>query len=292
MRSNQTILMKVWIKRICLSAIVVLQFCCTEKTGKVVNGKLSATVLIDRRENDSLFLLAVFDRALAFSSKKTAKPFGYNFEARVSGNANAVTAHLQFGNLFQRHRQHLLVRLVSSERSLINILILENGKFRKVVESEYADAIYINDPLRDVNGNGLMDLVVFWHPPPGCCPEENCTVYVYNPANGDFADAQIFNNASFFPGEKVIRGLEYGHAGEAGLYKYVWNGAKATPVEFVYPYIDHKGMFIKTKIPAHYPTEEDGEVLKRLPAEYEKINSAFLNWFLSADPVTINDKSE
>jgi len=51
-------------------------------------------------------------------------------------------------------------------------------------------------------------------------------------------------------------------------------------------------MFIKTKIPAHYPTEEDGEVLKRLPAEYEKINSAFLNWFLSADPVTINDKSE
>lgn len=283
--------MKVWIKMICLSAIAVLQFCCKQKTGTVVKDKLSEIVLIDRYGNDSLFMLAVFDSALAFSSKKTATPFEDNFEARVSGTDNIIAAHLRFGNLFEQHRQHLLIRLTSFERSLITILILENGKFRKVVDSEHTYAIYLNDPLRDVNGDTLMDLAIFWHPPPGCCPEENCTVYVYNPANGGFAGAQSFTNPSFFPKEKVIRGLEYGHAGEAGLYKYVWNGAKATPVEFVYPYIDHKGMFIKTEIPAHYPTEEDGEILNGLPAEYEKINRAFLNWFLSADPVTISDKN-
>ena len=85
-------------------------------------------------------------------------------------------------------------------------------------------------------------------------------------------------NPTFFPKEKIIRGVKYGHPGEVGLYKYKWDHLQVDTIEFIYPYLKEDGKFIKTKTQQYRPTKEDGIVLNSLPKEYKSIES--IEWFL------------
>jgi len=97
------------------------------------------------------------------------------------------------------------------------------------------------------------------------------------PDKEQFTADYEFMNPTFSAKEGIIRGIEYGHPGEAGLYKYKWNGLQIDTIEYIYPDAHHKGQFIKTKKAAYQSTGKDGIVLKAVPAEYYTIES--YEWF-------------
>ncbi|MGC3946473.1 MAG: hypothetical protein QM762_18445 [Chryseolinea sp.] len=136
---------------------------------------------------------------------------------------------------------------------------------------------YINDTIRDVNGDGFKDFLVNWYPSAGCCLSDIYNVYLNLPYKNIFSDDYEFINPTFSPKEKIIRGIGYGHPGEVELYKYKWNNLEIDTVEFIHPYRDHEGKFIRSKQP-HYPrTVKEGTVLNETPKEYHNIEN--YDWF-------------
>jgi len=136
---------------------------------------------------------------------------------------------------------------------------------------------YIQDTIYDANGDGYNDFLVHWYPSSGCCRRNVYNVYLNQPDKGIFTHDYQFMNPTFSAKEKVIRGVEYGHPGEVGLYKYKWNGLQIDTIEFIYPDAKNLGQFIKTKKRTYSPTEKEGVVLKSVPEEYLKIES--YKWF-------------
>ena len=102
-------------------------------------------------------------------------------------------------------------------------------------------------------------------------------MYLNQPHKGNFAGDYEFINPTFAAKEKLIRGVEYGQPGEAGLYKYKWNGLQVDTIEFIYPDVHTKGRYIRTKRSAYRPTEKEGIVLKAVPKEYLEIEA--YDWF-------------
>jgi hypothetical protein len=156
---------------------------------------------------------------------------------------------------------------------------LQDEQFKAVVKREQGGMTYIDDTAQDVNGDGYKDFVVHWYPSSGCCLAEMYNVYLYQSQEGDFTHDYQFINPTFFPKEKIIRGLEYGHPGEAGLYKYKWNGLQIDTIEFIYPCYNQKNKFVKMTHQEYRPTGSEGVILNKLPKEYAEIDSNSLRWF-------------
>jgi hypothetical protein len=141
---------------------------------------------------------------------------------------------------------------------------------------------YISDTLMDVDGDNYKDFLVHWYPSAGCCLADIYNVYLYQQQTGGFTKDYEFINPTFSPHEKVIRGLEYGHPGEAGLYKYKWNGFGVDTIEFIYPDFGQKRKFIRVTKSNYRPGKKERTVLNSLPKEYMKLDSISVNWFLGA----------
>jgi hypothetical protein len=136
---------------------------------------------------------------------------------------------------------------------------------------------YIRDTIFDANGDEHDDFLVHWYPSSGCCRRNVYSIYLNQPDNGNFTQDYEFINPTFSANDRIVRGVEYGHQREVGLYKYQWNGLQVDTIEFIYPDVVNKGQFIKTKKRAFRPTEREGVVLKSVPREYLKIES--YEWF-------------
>lgn len=228
---------------------------------------------------DSVRLLKVLQAALSYADRnKHRDSFQHEFGMTPDDSSFSVTTQMIYGNLFSANNKHLLVRRTVPWGAICNIFLLKNGNLKNVCEREQLGMTYIDDTLRDVNGDGYKDFLVHWYPSSGCCRRNVYNAFLYQPQTGGFSKDYEFMNPTFFPTEKIIRGVEYGHPGEVGLYKYKWNGLQVDSVEFIYPFVKHKGKFIRTKKPEYYPTEKDGIVLKSLPIEYTSIES--IDWFL------------
>ena len=133
---------------------------------------------------------------------------------------------------------------------------------------------YVSDTLQDVNGDGLNDLLVNWYGSNGCCLKNFYAVYLYQPQNGTFSNGYEFINPTFSAKEQVVRGVAYGHPGEAGMYKYKWNGLQVDTLEHIYFEKDEKGK--KTGKVIRKTNKE--ERLDQVPAEYKHIYG--YDWFL------------
>jgi len=235
----------------------------------------------EQEKLDSLRLLKVLTKALEYAEQnKTRKSFQHEFEMLPDDSSFNVTAQLHLGNLFQNSRKHLLIRRKVPWGAVLDIYLLQDNKLNSVIQRIQSGMTYIDDTLRDVNGDKYKDFLVHWYPSAGCCLRDVFNVYLYQPQTGTFTKDYEFINPTFSPEEKIIRGLEYGHPGEAGLYKYKWNGLHVDTIEFVYPYTKGAGKFIRTKKSEYKPTEKDGTVLKSLPSEYKKIDTTSIGWFL------------
>jgi hypothetical protein len=140
---------------------------------------------------------------------------------------------------------------------------------------------YVNDTIRDINGDGLNDFVVNWYGASGCCLKAFSNIYLLQHDKKAFTENFKFINPTFSPKEKIIRGVCYGHPGETEMYKYKWNGEQIDTLEYVSYEKNDKGektgkILISTDRP-------DGDkfktlrVLNSVPKEYRKIEG--YDWF-------------
>jgi hypothetical protein len=235
----------------------------------------------DREEQDSIRLLDALSNALRYAERFRNKVvFQHEFVSPSDDSSYYVTVQLSFGSLFENERKHLIVRRIVPGEAHLNIYLLHNSEFKPLLERVQAGLTYVDDTLKDVNGDRYKDFLVHWYPSSGCCLADVYNVYLYQSRTGGFSSDYEFINPSFFPDEKVIRGLGYGHPGEAHLYKYMWNGLSIDTVEFIYPYHAQEGQFIKTKKLTLKPDKTEGAVFYQLPIEYSKIDSIASRWFL------------
>ncbi|HLP19987.1 MAG TPA: hypothetical protein VK174_06780, partial [Chitinophagales bacterium] len=184
-----------------------------------------------------------------------------------------------YGNLFSNGVKHLLVRRMVPSGVYIDVFSYRNKHFISLLSHKESVMNYVNDTVADVNGDKAFDLLVQWYPGAGCCLRNIYEVYIYLPESNSFTSAYQFINPTFYPSEKIIRGIGYGQPGEAALYKYKWNGLHIDTVEYIYHNTED------TIHHSYYRTirriEEDNvkrKVLKSLPAEYRGITD--FDWFV------------
>lgn len=209
----------------------------------------------------------------AFKSERFAK----QYELQPDDSSFVVKIEIIIGKLFKSNQKYLLLRRHVPWSTYIDLYKINGDKAEKLVEREQNGITYIRDTIFDVNGDGYKDFLVHSYPSSGCCIRNVYNVYLNQPSKGSFSQDYEFINPTFFAKEKTVRGVEYGHPGEVGLYKYKWNGLRIDTVEFIYPDINHRGKFIRTKKRAYRPSEKDGVSLKSVPEEYRKIES--YEWF-------------
>jgi hypothetical protein len=222
----------------------------------------------------------ILDHALSYANRnRNLNAFQHEFKMTPGDSSYSVTTQMQFGHLFSPDKKHLLIRRLSPTQVICSIFLLENENFKKVCEHEQIGLTRLEDSIQDVNGDNYLDFLVHWYPYSTCCRRDVARVYLYKPQTGGFTRNYEFINPTFSPAEKIIRGVEYGHPGKIGLYKYAWNGLIVDTLEYIYPYSNNPRKFIKTKIKIYKPTEEEGTVLNELPKEYKRIES--IDWFLA-----------
>lgn len=199
------------------------------------------------------------------------------YEFHPDDSSYTINIEIIIGHLFSDNQKHFLLHRHTPWVSYINLYQVEKNELREVLYREQGEMTYIGDTIRDVNGDGFKDFLVHWYPSSGCCRRDVYNVYLNQSNKGMFTKDYKFINPTFSPEEKIIRGVEYGHPGEVGLYKYRWNGLQIDTLEFIYPNVNHEGLFIKTKREKYRPSEKDGIVLKNVPKEYRYIES--YEWF-------------
>ena len=180
------------------------------------------------------------------------------------------TLEINYGYIFSKTIKHLFVKQNFQTSNYINIFKFENGKFINVHKQSEWSMIYINDSIRDVNGDGNQDYLYHWYPLSGCCSRDIYDVFLQK-TNGDFTEKIKFINPTFSSNEKIIRGLCYGHG--SPLYKYKWNKFSVDTIEFIYfPNSANGNKYIRRK---HNSETEIGQILKDLPLEYKKIGYSY-----------------
>lgn len=203
--------------------------------------------------------------------------FKKEYEIQPDDSSYIIKIEIVIGRLFKENQKYFLLRRHVPWATYLDLYIVKDDKVEKLIEREQGEMTYIRDTIFDANVDGHKDFLVHWYPSSGCCRRNVYNVYLNQPDKGNFTNHYEFINPTFSANENVIRGVQYGHPGEVGLYKYKWNGLQVDTIEFIYPDANNKGQFIKTKKGAYRPTEKEGVVLKVIPKEYQKIES--YEWF-------------
>jgi hypothetical protein len=200
------------------------------------------------------------------------------YDTHPGDSSFAVTVTISMGHLFSKKQKHLLIRRSVLWSVYLDMFLVTDTNLIQVISREQEGLSYLNDTIRDINGDGYKDFLVHWYPFRGDYKRDVYSVYLYQAGDGTFTLAYRFINPTFSPKEKVIRGVEYGYPGRAGLYKFKWNGLQIDPVEFIYPDVNNKGQFIKTRESTYRLSEKEGERLNAVPQEYLHIEG--YKWFI------------
>jgi len=268
--------------------LIILIYSCVQK------GKMNSNKSIDNfktetkvnssfdKNGDSIRQAKVMKEAFVIVKQNLSKDyFKFSFETTPDDSSQTITTEINIGHLFTKYEKHLLIRRKTPWGALLDLFLIRNDSLISLISHEQGDMTYIADTIFDANGDGFKDFVVNWEPSSGCCRRDTYSVYLFLPQKETFTSDYTFINPTFFQKEKIIRGVEYGHPGEVGLYKYKWNGLKVDTIEFIYPDENHKGFYIKTKKPSYRPTEKQGVLLKNIPKEYLGIES--FDWFINEE---------
>lgn len=202
--------------------------------------------------------------------------FSEEYDFYPDDSSYAIKIEILIGNLFTDSEKYFLLRRRVPWATYLNLYQIRNGKAFKILERKQSEMSYRSDTIFDVNGDQINDFVVHWHPVSGCCRRNIYSVYLKK-EDRSFSTAYRFINPTFSPEEHIIRGISYGHPGEAGLYKFKWNGLAVDSLEFIYRNTSRKDQFIKTSKAKYKPTASEGELLKEIPEEYLQIES--IDWF-------------
>ena len=262
---------------------LMLLFACKEPKQPPSASATSAEAPIDKESQraqeirDSIAFIAALDTALNYARENSTTPFTHQFEF-AQDSTSLIKIKMMYGPLFTTEQKHLLIRRITPWAVVLNTYLFKGQRFQQLFEHEQSNTNYMSDTLQDVNGDNKNDVLVHWYPASGCCRRDVCDVRLFQPATGTFTPIYRFINPTFYPQQKMIRGVEYGHPGEVPLYKYKWRGLTVDTIEFIYRDTSQKMTFIKTKTQDYPPSKRKGIILHQLPKEYEKINS--IEWFL------------
>ena len=195
----------------------------------------------------------------------------WNYEPAVT------SATMTFGHLFDKARKHLIVtRSMAGSIVYIDVFLLAKNKFQPVCSSILGEITFVDDTIKDVNGDGQKDFLIHSYPSSGCCRRDVYNVFLYQKEQGNFTPGYRFINPTFSPSEKTIRGVGYGQPGLVELYKYRWNGLRVDTIEIIFPDTLRK----KFHIVKHWNDFDNmnvGKFLTYAPKEYHKIES--YDWF-------------
>ncbi len=236
---------------------------------------------IEEQDNaDSLRLDKVLQDALKIANQDiTRDRFVKKYE--VLPDSIPVSVEINLGYHFSKANPHLIIRRNEPDAIYIDIYSKGDRKFEKVVSHKQWALTYVNDTIRDINGDDLNDFVVNWYGATGCCLKAFSNIYLLRQDNRTFSENFEFINPTFSPKEKIIRGVCYGHPGETEMYKYKWNEEKVDTLEYVSYQKNDKGLKTgKVVISTDSPYDDKFKTLKVLnsiPTEYRKIEG--YDWF-------------
>ncbi|MCG2612822.1 hypothetical protein LZZ85_00975 [Terrimonas sp. NA20] len=274
---------------ILLIAMLFLSGSCrlsSEKEKEFTSVKIPSSEKIAQAANDSIALAkdslridSALNAALQLAQQNNQEAYTDSLFF-VYDSSTVLQLHLSVGRFFSSKFRHMHVRIRYNGtvgNTIHNVYRLDEKKPAHVLSSIHWDLESPADSIGDINGDGFKDLSLCWYGVTGCCMRHTYDVYVYNPSDGSFQDAQYFLSPSFSPVEKAVRGVGYGHPGETDLYKYIWVGPTANLVEKIIPDKTHKDQYLR-KIFKSGKLLLREEKMRKLPKEYEKITG--LDWFL------------
>jgi hypothetical protein len=231
----------------------------------------------DEKESDSIKLIKALDKALQIANKNIESDnFSETFE--TSSDSNLITTKLTIGNSFDNGK-YLIVRR-ETPTYYIDIYLRRGNEFKKIITHEQWAMTYVGDTIQDINGDGKRDFLVNWYGASGCCLKNFIDAYLQLD-DGTFSEMFEFVNPTFSYKDQIIRGVNYGHAGQTELYKYKWNNLKIDTIEFIYWNRDGDGHFIKSKYLPHDKrnNQKENVKLKLVPDEYRSIYG--FDWFMN-----------
>lgn len=241
----------------------------------------SQLVSVEMKNADSLLILQTLADALVIADRnKTKTSFSFEFNQPFEDSSEEIKTALVMGNLFDENNKHLLIRRVTPAEVGLTIYSIEKNNFKLIAERTEWKLNYLNDTIRDINGDSFNDYIVHTYPSSGCCLADVYHVYLYQQQTGAFTSPYKFLNPTFYPEEKTILGLTYDHPGKAGLYKFTWAGKQIDTIEYIYQLDPEKKTFLKTLKPTLNPNKDQGIILRSLPEEYMSLDSITLNWFM------------
>lgn len=230
---------------------------------------------------DSLKLDMVLQDALKKANQNIRKDrFVEKYEFMDETNIVKVEINLDYH--FVKTTPHLIIRRITPGNIYVDIYSKGEDRFEKVVSHKQWSMTYVNDTIKDVNGDGLNDFVVNWYGSSGCCLKAFSDVYLLRQDKKTFSDFFEFINPTFSPKERIVRGVCYGQPGDTEMYKYKWNGEKIDTLEYVFYHRNEKG--VKTGKVVVSTDESGGDnyriikIINSVPAEYTKIQG--YDWFI------------
>lgn len=173
--------------------------------------------------------------------------------------------------------KYFLIRRKGVGKIFLNLYRVVEDSLHLKIDYKQSALVDPRDTLIDVNGDGLNDFIVKWYPSSGCCLANINDVFLNKRSSKGFSDKIELLNPNFYPNDRIIRGVDYGHPGKVSLYKYKWNNYAIDTIEFITPYFKDKRKFIKSKKPVYKPTPDDGTLLDTVPDEYKNIEG--FDWF-------------
>lgn len=241
----------------------------TEQIAKVPNAEREKT--FDERMESSLHKALTFVRENYDQERNVL-----NITLEKDTTTFDVETVVEMGDLFEDGANYVLIRRKFIDKGFVNLYTKNEKKLEPLIVYEKPHFIYTGDTIVDVNGDGRKDYVLQLYPNSGCCLANIDLVYIND--NGDFSKQYEFLNPTYFPKEKLIRGLGYAHPGETELYTYKWNNFVIDTLEYIYPSIEKKGLYLKTTRKLVNTKEEDIITIKNVPKAYRSIK--YYHWFL------------
>lgn len=234
----------------------------------------------NQARKDSLTMVGVLHEALEIADKNIGKDTFFQ-DYVVAPDSIPVRVEINLDYHFTKEYPHLVIRRKEPFFVYIDIYTKKGSHFEHVLAYDRWEMEYMNDTIRDINGDGLNDFVVNWYGSTGCCLKGFSDVFLLRQEEHTFSSKFKFINPTFSPAEKIIRGVCYGHPGETEMYKYRWHGEAVDTVEFVSYERTDQSATGKVLISRERFIKDKGKILKVLnsvPAEYKGIVG--YDWFI------------
>lgn len=207
--------------------------------------------------------------------------FNKEYVETMPDSSYQVEVRVRSDFYFTKENPHLIIRRKTPGSIYIDIFSKKDNLFLKGLSHEQWEMTYVNDTIRDINGDGQKDFVVNWYGSSGCCLKAFSNVYLLRAGKKTFSKNFEFINPTFSPKDEIIRGVCYGHPSETEMYKYRWNGETVDTLEYISYEKNDKGEKTgKIIVSNDRPFGDRYKVLKRLnfvPLEYKKIEG--YDWF-------------